>query len=282
MEIVDAHGHFGTLAHISSADFGPAPEQLPNWNEVEYHTRVASMNAQNVSWQVMQPVHGYLRPEGIKDTMRVNNDIAAYRDRDPVRFPVAAGTVEPTHGERSMKEIERCKTELKLDGLSWHPRFSGVYMDNKWMWPILRKMSDLGMVALMHANPESQLEAPFRLGRLAREFPEMTFLVYDPFLTYEGTYAALELATNLPNTVWVAGPIFPGYTDGALYSAWGLIESWVKHNGADRIAFGNAVGYSSTVPVTTNRLLSTILSCSLSNADKAAILGGNVKRVFNR
>jgi hypothetical protein len=46
-----------------------------------------------------------------KDTMRSNDTVAAYRRRDPERFPVACGTVEPLHGARSLGEIERMKHE---------------------------------------------------------------------------------------------------------------------------------------------------------------------------
>lgn len=37
------------------------------------------MDAAGISWAALQPCHGYLRPDGIKDTMRVNDRMATYR-----------------------------------------------------------------------------------------------------------------------------------------------------------------------------------------------------------
>lgn len=283
MEIVDAHGHFGSLRQIAGGDL--ASEEIVDeerWEELEFQARVDTMRDLGIAWTVMQPSHGYLKPDGIKDTMRVNDSMAAYRQRDPVHFPVVAGTVEPNHGERSLAEIERAKFELHLDALSWHPRYSGVYLDNKWMWPILTKMSDLGLVPLVHANPESQLESPWRLQRLAKEFPKLTFVVFDAFLTLEGIQPALQLAEALPNTVWVVGPVFPGYRDGGVQGSWRLIENWIRDHGADQIAYGGALGYSSTSPAKSHRLLELITASPLSTEAKANILGGNIRRVFGR
>ena len=68
----------------------------------------------------------YRRTNGIKNTMQVNDLTAEYVARHSDRFPVGVGTVEVTHGEASLKELERISKELKLRGVVWHHTHSGV------------------------------------------------------------------------------------------------------------------------------------------------------------
>jgi len=177
MDIVDAHQHVGSLEHAVSYSEGSIGEDLPV--ETDAARRVQLMDAVGVSWAVLQPAHAYLRPDGIRDTMRVNDRMAQYRAAAPGRFRAILGTVEPLHGERSIPEIERCKNELKLAGISWHHRFSGVFIDSKWMWPYLTRMQELSLVPLIHVNVDSSIEAHWRLQRLARDFPKLRFLAID-------------------------------------------------------------------------------------------------------
>src|SRR5207249_4467381 len=117
--------------------------------------------------------------DGIQATMRSNDTVAEYRQRDRQRFPVAAGIVEPLHGDRSLAELERIKHELGLEGVVWHNRFQGVAVDHPYMRPLLKKVSELGLVPFIHTNAESNMEAAWRLERLAHEFPELTFVALD-------------------------------------------------------------------------------------------------------
>ena len=129
MLIVDCHMHIGDL---SAALADGASHAITMSVEEERAQRVVRLADSGADWAIIQPAHSYLRPDGIKDTMRVNDGMAEYRAGDPKHFPVALGTVEPLHGERSLEEIDRCKHELGLDGLSWHPRLQGVFLDNPW------------------------------------------------------------------------------------------------------------------------------------------------------
>ena len=91
--------------------------------------------------------------------------------------------------------------------MSWHHRFQGCFIDNKWMWPILRRVADLKLVPFVHASAESNLESPWRLQRLALEFPEITFVALDAFFSYERTQEVMHLAERTPNIIWDAGAV---------------------------------------------------------------------------
>ena len=139
MEIFDVHHHLGSLT-------GGSLQEEAGWQDRDYDNRVRIMQANGVTMSAILAATGYIQADGIKDTMRSNDTVAAYRKRDPKRFPVACGTVEPLHGARSLGELERMKHELHLEGVVWHNRFQGVAIDHQLMRPLLKKVSELGLV----------------------------------------------------------------------------------------------------------------------------------------
>lgn len=259
-ELVDAHQHIGDLAHVLPK--GMVPEMSPLPFEEDVARRIATMDAAGVAWAVLQPNHGYLKPEGLHDTMRLNDLMARYKRRAPERFRAVFGTVEPTHGEHGLHEIDRCKHELGLHGISWHHRFQGCYIDNKWMWPFLERMAALDMAAIVHVNAESSLEAAWRRQRLATDFPTVRFLAFDGLWSFERAGEIALRAHQTPNVIWdISGP--------ANYL---ILEDWVRKNGAGSICYSMQNG---------RQLRQQIEQSAISDADKALIFGGNLKRMFS-
>ncbi len=94
MEIFDIYHHLGSLT-------GGSLQEGEGWQERDHANRVRIMEANGVARSAILAATGYIQADGIKDTMRSNDTVAAYRGRDPERFPVACGTVEPLHGARA-------------------------------------------------------------------------------------------------------------------------------------------------------------------------------------
>lgn len=265
--IIDAHQHVGGLADILSFDGRETPPEIPLENDAA--RRIAYMDALGIDVAVLQPSHGYSRADGLRDTMRVNDRMARLLDLAPDRF-LALGTTEPQHGERGLAEIARAH-ELGLRGLAWHHRFQGCYLDSKWMWPTLERMAELDLVPLMHVNAESSLEAPWRLQRLALDFPQLTFLAMDGFWSYERARQALLSAANVPNIIWdLGGPV-----------CYISVTEWVERNGSSTLCFSLGGGYDPANP-TRPAILDHIEHAAIHEADRANILGGNVARAFGR
>jgi hypothetical protein len=269
-EIADAHQHVGDLAEALGA--WPGARRT---SEQERAARAAAMAALGIGWAVIQPAHAYLKPDGIRDTQRINDGIAAYRAADPQRFPIALGTVEPSHGERSLEEIERCQRELGLDGLAWHHRLQGGYIDSPWMRPYLARMAELGLVPVIHTNAESKLEAPWRLQKLAYEFPQLRFLALDAFFSYEQSTEVLFLAERTPNVVWDLG----GPSAAGLFP---LIEEAVRKLGSERFCFSANLSYAGIASPRPPELLERILGSDLDREHKANLLAGSLRRLFPR
>lgn len=258
-EIVDAHQHVGDMSNVLSAGqlaFGPE-----RTFEEDVSRRVAEMDARGIAWAVLQPNHGYLKPNGMGDTIQVNDTMARYKRCEPDRFRGVFGLVEPTHGERSLAEIDRCKHELELDGIAWHHRFQGCYIDNKWMWPILERMAEKHMAAIVHVNAESSLESAWRLQRLASDFPCVPFIAFDGLWTFERSGEIGFRASQTPNVIWdIGGP--------ANYLQ---LERWVERHGAENLCYsaGN-----------NDQARQQVRSAEITCLQKEMIFGGNIKRAL--
>jgi len=262
VEIFDIHHHLGSLT-------GGSLQEEPGWQDRDYSNRVRIMEANGVTHSAILTATGYIQADGIKDTMRSNDTVAAYRKRDPKRFPVACGTVEPLHGARSLGELERIKHELQMEGVVWHNRFQGVAVDHQLMRPLLKKVSELGLVPLVHTNAESNLEAVWRLERLALEFPELTFVAMDALTTNTNSQLALDIAKRTPNILF----------DTAHVRGAGYVRQFVEAVGSHRLVFGSLF-YSYPASYEHCATLEEVKAAKISEEDKANILSLNVKKLF--
>jgi predicted TIM-barrel fold metal-dependent hydrolase len=262
MEIFDVHHHLGSLTGGSLRDEA-------GWQDRDYNNRVQVMQANGVTMAAILVATGYIQADGIKDTMRSNDTIAAYRKRDPERFPVACGTVEPLHGGRSLGELERIKHELHLEGVVWHHRFQGVAIDHQLMRPLLKKVSELGLVPFVHTNAESNLEAVWRLERLALEFPELTFVAMDALTTNVNSQLVLDIAKRTPNILF----------DTAHVRSSGYIRQFVETVGSHRLVFGSLF-YSYPASYKHCTTLDEVKAAEIGEEDMAKILSLNARKLF--
>ena len=262
MEIFDIHHHLGSLT-------GGSLQEEPGWQDKDYNNRVRIMQANGVTKSAILAATGYIQADGIKDTIRSNDAVAAYRKRDPERFPVACGTVEPLHGVRSIAELERMKHELHLEGVVWHNRFQGVAIDHQLMRPLLKKVSELQLVPLVHTNAESNMEAVWRLERLALEFPEITFVSMDALTTNVNSQLALDIAKRTHNILF----------DTAHVRGSGYVRQFVETVGSRRLIFGSLF-YSYPASYEHCATLHEIKEARITDEDKANILSLNAKSLF--
>ena len=272
-DVFDVHHHVGrafdALGGELAADDGDAAESVAEFARVELADRLRIMDEGGVHQALVIPGHGYQRAEGIADTRRVNDEIAAYRDRTPSRFPVACGIVEPTHGAASFAEIDRAHDELGLVALSFHTRFQGVSLDSQWILRYLERMGERGLVPILHAMDDTPEEALWKLARVARAHPDLTIVALDAFGGFEATRQCSFVAEVAPNVVF----------DTSLSYNFDFIEEFARRFGAARVVFGTDL-YSHPVGQRISHLLPQILASALPDADKAAILGGNARRLF--
>jgi predicted TIM-barrel fold metal-dependent hydrolase len=269
-DILDAHHHYGDLTEWG----GTLPTAMPlgdvtreEYHAIELDTRLAAMDEQRVHQAVIIGSHSYLRPNGLADTRRVNDGVAAYCRHLPDRFPAGIGIVEPLYGEAGLPEIERVRFELGLVGISFHVRFQGVSMDGPWVHRYVERMLEVGLVPYLHAIADSPENALWKVETLAEAFPEARMVVLDGFSNYEQTREILHLAGRAPGLVF----------DTSLSYSFDMIRPLIREHGVDRVVFGTDV--YSMVPKARN-VLAEIIDSDLETAEKSAVLGGTLRDIL--
>ncbi len=93
---------------------------------------------------------------------------------------------------------------MTLASMAWSGTVAlqGVAVDHALMRPLLKKVGELGLVPLIHTNAESNLEAVWRLERLALEFPALTFVSMDALTTNTNSQLALDIAKRTKNILF--------------------------------------------------------------------------------
>jgi predicted TIM-barrel fold metal-dependent hydrolase len=265
--VIDCHHHSGSLEALgimNPTGAGSAEEVAAQ----ELQARLDSMDATGVDQAILIPGHGYIRPDGMADTRRVNDHIAAYRDSLPSRFPAAMGVVEPMYGRRGLDEVQRCKDELGLAGISFHTRFQGVATNSPLVITLVNRMVELGLVPYVHAVAEVADEALWKVQEVARAVPDTPIVVLDGFSSFERAEEALRAAELTPNLVF----------DMSLAHSFGTIEHFVRRHGAARVVFGTDL--YSHVRAGKNHILEGLLASALDDDAKRAILAGNISRIL--
>jgi predicted TIM-barrel fold metal-dependent hydrolase len=268
-DVFDVHHHVGRAFDALGGELDDAAGDAAEIARIERVERLRIMDEGGVRQALVIPGHGYLRPNGLADTRRVNDEIAAYRDATPDRFPVACGIVEPRDGPHALGELQRVQSELGLVAISFHTRFQGVSMDSQWILRYLDRMGELGLVPVIHAMDDTPEESLWKLASIARSLPDVTILALDPFSSYEATRQCFFVAEVAPNLVF----------DTSLSYNFDFIEEFTVRFGPERVLFGTDL-YSWPVGRRVSHLLPQIVACRLPLEVKAAILGGNARRLF--
>ena len=268
-DVFDVHHHVGRAFDALGGELADESDTAESFAKLELEHRLRIMDEGGVRQALVIPGHGYMRPNGQADTMRINDDIAAYRDRTPDRFPVACGIVEPRDGPHALGELDRIHRDLGLVAVSFHTRFQGVSMDSQWILRYLERMGELGLLPIIHAMDETPEESLWKLASIARQLSDVTILALDAFGSYEATRQCSFIADVAPNIVF----------DTSLSYNFDFIEAFARRFGVERVVFGTDL-YSWPVGRRVSHLLDQIVASDLDPAAKAAILGGNARRLF--
>lgn len=265
----DVHQHLDAPVNDYFDEIMPADA----WIEKDHSVRVKIMDDNGIGQSVMMPGMGrYRKTEGIESTKKLNDLVAAYVAKYADRFPIGIGTVEPTHGDASLLELERIAKQLRFRGVTWHHQSCGVPIDHPFMRPILRKMSELQLIPFIHVM-QPPLESIWSLEVLAREFPDVTFVALDGLgYNREDIEAAFIIAKRQKNILFDTGPEI-----GLLREVG--VERFVKEIGVDRMLLGTDL-YTWGPTYRHNLTLDVLKYSHITAEERAKILSGNARNFF--
>lgn len=275
--IFDIHQHLGILEisqqHLARLEIGRESTDRSPWrSEEDYARRVQILDKFGIRAAGVMPSPQYLRPKGIADTCAMNDSVADYRNRYRDRIPVALGTVEPLYGEEpGVEEIRRIAEKLHLDGVVWHHRFQGTFINDQKMHAFLRTMAEYRLPAFIHVVNESGMEAPWGLEALAEQHPQVTFVALDALSGITQSRYMMGIAKRQPNILLETGMAILMLR---------IIEEFVLQLGSERLIFGTDLYLKPLIYHTPHVLYEILAAPTLTEQDKKNILWNNAQKLF--
>ena len=183
---------------------------------------------------------------------------------------IGFGWTNPRLGEeRAAAAIDRCIEEYGFLGVKFNGAQDGYVIDDERVLPLIERVTSRGRIVAFHIGgdfPENT--HPMRLGSIAREFPQATFLMIHmggaAFPALER--AAIEVASEHQNVHVIGSAIH----ERAILQA-------VDSLGAERVSFG------SDMPFFLNHVRLGMYRAMLRDhpeRDAELILGGNMVRLL--
>ena len=242
-QVIDAHAHLGRCPDIHAA-CGDAKGLLASMDRIGIQTTCLSS---------FQALGGNYR--------RGNEAVADAVRRHPGRF-MGYAVINPSFPDDIECEISRCLDDLGLFAVKLHPTYHGTPPDAPAYHRVYTMMQVRRGVILSHTFGD-----PGTLERLAAGYPDITFIEAHTAATYiprvAESYAVVMAArSNI-------------YLDMCLSRVYyGDLEQWVDAVGANRLLFGTDVPFNDNA-----HQIGRVTHAAISEADKRAILGGNMMRI---
>ncbi len=197
------------------------------------------------------------------------NTVAAEKSRG--RF-IAFGSVHPDSPD-AIEQLEKIK-ELGIRGVKFHPDYQNFMIDDKKMWPIYRKVSELGLIAVFHAgfdplSPELIHAMPQASAKVVESFPDMVTVLAHLGGMYKFDEVEKYLACGYKNLYIDTAMAYENIKQEQLLR---IIDSF----GAEHVLYGSDNPWHDSAFE-----LSLIRSLPICERDKKLILGENAARLLN-
>ena len=271
-----------------------------------HDARLADLDAMGIDLQLVMcppPQCYYAVPLDIavKAARMVNEGVAEYVAKWPDRF-VGLGSVAMPDGAEAANELDHAMTKLKLKGVQILTNVAGRELSDPAFAPFWKKAEELGAVVLIHPTgfTEAQRFTRFYFNNVIGNPLDTAIALH--YLIFDGV---LERHPNL-KIVAVHGGGFLGAYPGRIDHAWGArgdakgdlpkpptsylrqvyvdgvvftpgqLAALVATFGADHVLMGTDYPYDMAEYDPLGHLAAT----SLDDASRAAIAGGNAKRIL--
>jgi uncharacterized protein len=247
--IIDVHSHIGRT--------------VTNGLGQDVETWLAKMDQAGIDQAIISVAAGGIQAEGLADTRRANDVIAAAVKKHPERFPVGLASVEVRHGKAGIGEVRRA-LEIGLKGLVFHTAFEGFGLDSPVFEELLSALGDGQALVLLHATTDSRSDLR-AIGRVADRFPHLFFIAGHPVFTEEQRAQCVRAVKSNANL----------NLDLAYQADPATTEYFVREVGAARTFFGSDAPYFEPVQV-----IRSIEAAAISNGERELIFHDNARRLI--
>jgi uncharacterized protein len=141
------------------------------YTESFYNPKVSveHLNTNNVDSVVLMPLAGIL--SNCIDHSSENDYMYEFCSKSPEHF-IPCMVVNPRFGQKSIGEIQRCKTKLGMNILKLHPWLQGFSVSSVEMDAVAEVCQELNVSILFH-DGTPVYSTPLQIARLAREYPRL-------------------------------------------------------------------------------------------------------------
>lgn len=262
---VDAHNHVirGTIDSTFAEPSGRASRSPA----ISPETVIARMDEYGIDMSILI-AHAWSNttiPQLQKEHDEIAADIAAY----PKRF-VGVCTADARHGAAAVAEVRRAVEDLGYRGLKLLPSFHHYIVDSKIVDPLMEVALEYKLPVLYCSQTHHYGAEPFRWVRLARRYPDLTFVMchmgIDPFVTE--SLVIPRMIADVPNIVLD--------TSATTTDPYGVFRAPIDILGPERLMWASdSGGFLHPLP----ELVKLDLA-QLTDEEKRLVLGLNAARVF--
>ena len=180
------------------------------------------------------------------------------------------GSVHPD-SPNALSELERL-AKAGIRGIKLHPDYQHFFVDDEKMFPIYKKIAELGFITVFHAGvdigyPKPVHCTPERLLRVLDLFDDAPVVAahFGGWLLWDSVLEDLCGTKVYLDTAFSSGKMPPDYA-----------KELIKAHGADKVLRGSDMPWSDTLDE-----VRFVQSLDLSAEDEEKILSNNAKRLLN-
>ena len=180
------------------------------------------------------------------------------------------GSVHPD-SPNALSELERL-AKAGIRGIKLHPDYQHFFVDDEKMFPIYKKIAELGFITVFHAGvdigyPNPVHCTPERLLRVLDLFDDAPVVAahFGGWLLWDSVLEDLCGTQAYLDTAFSSGKMPPDYA-----------KELIKAHGADKVLLGSDMPWSDTLGE-----VRFVQSLDLSAEDEEKILSNNAKRLLN-
>jgi predicted TIM-barrel fold metal-dependent hydrolase len=213
----------------------------------------------------------WLRPDYCGTEIEAHNAYIYQATRAHPDRILGFGWADPTVGVGHAREmVRRCVYDYGLHGVKLNGAQNHYFIDDSSLvLPVVEEIAQTGKPLALHVGPDAYEQThPYRAARIADRYPEMPILiVHMGMRNWPMNRAAIEIAEKHPNMILIGS--------AALYTS---VLSAIHALGPERVCFGSDAPFN--LMHVELAAYEALLEGELGGVGRAAVLGGNVARLF--